>query len=761
MPYEPLTPQNGPGPSYSSAPPTTVDPLQQQSGAQAPSGGFTHTYTGGSGMPALSQEQAQSLFVELQRKGISQSAALRYLQDKGVYVQGYSMMNTENSEVKIKQGVLGRAASFVGGVGQGGAEFVHNLTTKPLGKLIQGATKEGSFGNRFGQNLQSSFADVAGDPGTGANAAGRAVGKAILGTGAAVAGGVGGRALAGKGAQVAGAAAGRAGAAGVVPAMTAAAGFAGESLGATAAYDFAVNQELPTVEEIRNGALIDLGVTALFRGLGSGYKFLNKGAFETADEVIEAASRQNIDLPTSALTNSSSAQFLEGIARKGFFGGPIEKTVQTAKSQVDEAAQAIIGKFDTGATNLDFGQSMKNSFDNFKQAFNESKTELYKGLDELVDSKNINVRPVSTIDTVQAIVGDRGSSLIPTQGSGLFTSLRDVLTGAKLKVGGSAVDSIMPATKDLSEVTLDALKQTRSAVGRLLKSSDPIATGNKADLKRLYAALSDDIDTAYAAASEEAASALKEANDFFRENIQLINSKLGKSIENLNPEKIAGQIVKPNNVSTVEAFKVFADDETLALAQSVFFRDIVEKSMKDGVLDPKKFVKNLGKWDYDTLSALLNDEQLKMLDDVTKNLDDLKIIGEAIKKGERPAVGSQTAFIQKFSQTFPIGAGGFLLGGPGGAATAISATLMGDYALARAFSSSRVKSFLLRGLDRASQEAVEEAIKRSKLIQQIVKGAAKGLSTEESGTSTEDDMVNFSTDESLQPAMPGIKTPQI
>lgn len=92
-------------------------------------------------------------------------------------------------------------------------------------------------------------------------------------------------------------------------------------------------------------------------------------------------------------------------------------------------------------------------------------------------------------------------------------------------------------------VPYDALKQLRSAVGRKLSSNVIVGDVDRADLKRLYSALTEDMADAAAQAGPEASKALQRANRFYRAGIKRIDDQLNQINRKVNSEDVFRTVI--------------------------------------------------------------------------------------------------------------------------------------------------------------------------------------------------------------------------
>lgn len=262
----------------------------------------------------ITKDQFEKMLQSPEMGSTSASSALKYLQSRGYTVQGYAgaspkqavSINSQNVKQQSQGGTDTKWGQTFGDivqssapmqVGLGFAEKIANITTKPLGKAVEAISPEGSFGERFGQNLQTAGSDLLGEAETQREENLRKIG----GTTAVVGATLGGGALArGAASKVAGA---------VIPKLAGVAGFAGESVGATAGYQASQGKEI-TDQDLKTGLLIDAAIQGVFK-IPAASKLAMKAikGLSKSDEAVEAGVKKatrgiekaGLDLPEQNL----------------------------------------------------------------------------------------------------------------------------------------------------------------------------------------------------------------------------------------------------------------------------------------------------------------------------------------------------------------------------------------------------------------------------------------------------------------------------
>jgi hypothetical protein len=241
-------------------------------------------------------------------------------------------------------------------------------------------------------------------------------------------------------------------------------------------------------------------------------------------------------------------------------------------------------------------------------------------------------------------------------------------------------------------VTYQQLKETRSAVGKKLSDfNDPIATGDKATLEKLYASLSDDMDNALQLTDPATFERVQKANAYYRDTLNKINSDIGKKIANKDPEKLMDELIRPNSETAVKQVKEVIGPEATTKLQQQFMARLVNDSIdKNGFISNTLLEKNIAKYTEPTIKELLDSQQYEKIQFLRSQTGELSGVEDAIKSGVKPAEGSQTAFLGKFGT---MGAAMFVR------PDVAIGILLSDFGLNKLFQSGFGKELMTRGVD--------------------------------------------------------------
>jgi len=197
---------------------------------------------------------------------------------------------------------------------------------------------------------------------------------------------------------------------------------------------------------------------------------------ENADDIARLESifaKNNVELPASATTNNQFVRQTEALTAKGPFGSKVDARFQ-ASSQLPKTLLQNVTDANTGdvsAARNSLGQSVRGDLKKYATGFKKQASAIYDDLEKTLG--DAPVQPLKTQTMIDKLYDQQRISALP-QGAGqklledLYLNLENTNTYA-------------------------ALNQTRKDVGQLLNSTDPLASGQKAQLKAIYGAIESDL----------------------------------------------------------------------------------------------------------------------------------------------------------------------------------------------------------------------------------------------------------------------------
>lgn len=288
----------------------------------------------------------------------------------------------------------------------------------------------------------------------------------------------------------------------------------------TAALTSGVGEEIG--REIAPGSDIAPIVGSVLGGVGpsfaqAGIKSVLQGGPKGAENItatLDSLRGVGIeDVPSIGVASQSrGAQAVESAINRLPFGGRIQEAAEKTANRLGKAVDNLTGPKELSADRagavIDRGL-----FGNvgFVKIFQDKASKLYGKLDELVPPST-PVAATNTRSTISELAG-----VVP----GAERTSESLQSPFIKQISEAFLQDI-----DKGSIPYSALTQIRSNVGRKLSGGDIIADAPKAELKRLYAALSSDLEDAAKSVGPEATKAFNNANNFYKAGINRIDGQL-------------------------------------------------------------------------------------------------------------------------------------------------------------------------------------------------------------------------------------------
>lgn len=416
--------------------------------------------------------------------------------------------------------------------------------------------------------------------------------------------------------------------------------------------------------------------------------------------VKNTASERGIDLPASAQTANPVTVQIETLAAKGIFGGKTRNRINNAINDITKIADDMLEKLGATDDPVLVGQEVVDGVNKFIDNFETTKNELYSAIDDLGD---VNAVTESTKNITAKIQ----------------TQMADVLgTSPGSREIGKIIDDLN--SKDV--ITFNTLKNTRSKIGNMLKSGDPIVNQYQGQLRKIYAALSDDLDATALQKSPEMADAFSEANKFYADNLNVINDRFIQKIikQSDNPSKVVPVLVsKSTSLEDIQRLYSVLDENTIKSIQAEILDEVISnaRSNTTGKLTDTGIDKGVNKIGRAKLNSILTPEMVK-------TLDDLDTLTNSMKNISKVAEGSQTAFISRlFSELFV----GFVN------LPAAIKLVAADAAISYLVGTKAGQRFLLNGFGGGLGNKIIKVTESGKMTPQILKNIENAISENRSG----------------------------
>jgi len=410
--------------------------------------------------------------------------------------------------------------------------------------------------------------------------------------------------------------------------------------------------------------------------------------------ILETAKRLEVDLPASAISKSKIVNLLETIGGRGLFGTRIADKIEGAFNKLNDVADNLVKDTANAPDLTSAGKAVSEGFETYRSAFEKAKDAVYEVFDK------------SEVKKIKAVTENTE------------TALKEILTQKTAVIGGAEntkffrdkMDAIITAKTGKKKFNFESLKQTRTEIGRRLKSRDPIVTGDQSLYEKLYAALSDDMDATLVASRPELLPQLKLANEIYNKGLETINSGFGKKITNLidQPDKIVPAILnKATSAEEVKRIYEVIGDENVLAVQSNLLETIIQKAKNaDGNFTKTGLGNELRKYSPEQLEAMFTPDQIVALNDIDT-------LAQSLGKSKSIAEGSQTAFLGRIMGEVAV----FAI-----APVKALSLILGDVLFSKFITSKLGQKMLTEGVEFGGIKKVEEVGTKIKQTGEKLKG---------------------------------------
>ena len=408
--------------------------------------------------------------------------------------------------------------------------------------------------------------------------------------------------------------AGRAADAGLLALGTLGTGFAGALSAPVEAYGLLAS---PTGGEKRQLARDVMGMVESMPVLGMGYAMGTRPntMARLADEPekrIAASEFRDLDIAPPVTVYGgipqSASQALEEFPI-------IKQPIVEAKEALARRAGEVVQEVSPAASRQEGGEALLRGTQTFIKESGEEADKLYKKLDKLlppesvVDTKNTleyleeAVAATKGLPAVESLVGETKS----------YRALIKDLKGEKSDLSEGALELVedvfgsldgLPNISD-PQLKLKTLRKLRTKIGESLDdNSGPLAASlDRSSRKKLYGALSRDLEAAAEAAGPKASKAFKDANDFYNKRMERIENVFGSIVDIKDPEqayRYISSVVKTGSakesIRILDGLKKRLPEEDFdVVSRSIISRLGKKTDDLDEVFDPKVFLDQWGK----------------------------------------------------------------------------------------------------------------------------------------------------------------------
>ena len=367
------------------------------------------------------------------------------------------------------------------------------------------------------------------------------------------------------------------------------------------------------------------------------------GSFERP--LAQAAVRQGVEMPASALSRAKLVPLAEAVSAKGIGGGQTARRYSGATSHLTAMADQTAARASKLTDPGEIGRTISAGLDQFKGNWIRTKNALYA--EAVLPKAGMKVQATDTIALLDSLIAEKQSAgrvlgAVPAE-TAFYRRLRDGLTELNAARPGAAVSRV---PKPVEARHLLAAKQELNQ--RLAGSyADPFTAANKGALKKVAATMDEELTAAITSQNPALAAKLADANRVYSEGIGKINSAFGKNIHRLSKagqyDKIAQSVVNSRvSVEDIPRIMEVAGAEGTEGMRAAVLADLVSKAKgAGGELRPEGLSRAIKGFGEDRLQALLEPEQMAKLADISS-------LSRSLQKGQKVTEGSQTAFVGRY-----------------------------------------------------------------------------------------------------------------
>lgn len=273
------------------------------------------------------------------------------------------------------------------------------------------------------------------------------------------------------------------------------------------------------------------GVTRLGRNVkvGQNMPFGNREFGEMTPRMENARIAEDLGiLPTPAMQSRTMSAFEAGLQANPFTTGQIADSRQVVRDQIQQriADQAKMTGNITSTESA--GGFLKSGAESYVSDFQRKAQSLYDNVDAII-------KPDQAVIPTQTYLQIKEFFRLTKDMPNVQRLLNDSKIGAIMKdIDGSPLGQPIP---------YETLSQLRSEIGKAVGGMGDMASVDDAKLKKLYAAMSEDMKLVAEAHGKDATKAFKRANDYYKAGMDRIDNTLKDVMKTDKPQDAYNKVV--------------------------------------------------------------------------------------------------------------------------------------------------------------------------------------------------------------------------
>lgn len=319
-------------------------------------------------------------------------------------------------------------------------------------------------------------------------------------------------------------------------------------------------------------------------------------------------------------------------------GNRVRKEAETLLGKYTDAkGQKLAGMVDEFTSKLgisgryDAGKRFVETMSAARQARHDAAEGLYNDVKNMLPAKGDDIVPLSveTTDLAKKLMKEELSKPASLQDGKILNILKS-FGGGEPKLPEGVTPWELSRDPELRkaiesgakpELTWDGMKNTRSDLLERVRGIYRTA-GEATKESRTYSALSKAIDKDMSSFAETQGGDIwktySNANQAWAEMHDIFDKDVLKIMRS-NPEDILNRVVNKGEVTLLKQIRQAGGEEALTPLKQGFFKQVLDSSTSNGILNPEKLGNSLKRMGTETLSELAKPEELTMLNNVVKS----------------------------------------------------------------------------------------------------------------------------------------------
>jgi hypothetical protein len=412
------------------------------------------------------------------------------------------------------------------------------------------------------------------------------------------------------------------------------------------------------------GPLASQGIRAGTKGLLRGF-----GSRTATQNAINDLARFGETPSWGGATDSAAIDTLESFfaAVPGAAGIIRNKAAQTSENIARNITVKVNGLAGRSSTPFEAGKVVEEGIQSFARNFNDKASALYGKLDTFIPAQT----PMD-VGRTRAILKELTT---PVPGAENISAALRNPTLAKI---AEALESDVAKTNGTAQ--FDVVKNLRSAIGRRLGTTSLTDDIPKAELKRVYAALSSDMRIAAQQQGDQALKAFDRASNYYKAGIQRIDDMLEPLVKNKVPEQTYAALEQSAKAgpTRIRALRQSVTPEQWRIVAGTMVERLGKGAAGQQGVEAERFSMTNFLKNYETIRSSAGDDTLDVL---------FGGPGMAGMKKDLDALARASERMKRSSQAFanPSGTARVAIGGAMLASAAVSAVTMNPGPIAGMF----------------------------------------------------------------------------